>query len=243
MILKQIFKKVGVFVHTLFWGAITYIIAYELCLRKIPEKIPETWRFGAIFEELALAVIASCIFYVLVVVLEKIHNEVRANEYIARKISEIISDARFFLDALRKATKTTSSEWPPNPSEIMHICQTVVPNSKAKLIISTPSISKIATWSEYFIMILGNSESCINKIWLHMPFLDTKFIVLIGKIENSNFFKYVRTLQFAGVPPISFDKIWKDLHNYFQIISEIEQYAFANFKKYRENLKVVCGRD
>lgn len=235
--MKAIFK-VRLSVNLFLAFSVFYIIIYESILIYEKELFPGAARLGVIWKQLCLAVIASYIFYFLVVHLVRLRDQDNIYKYVADKVHDIVSLAHATFTRLTSKTSLSKAQWPPKLKQIEGICSKIRLGDKSPLLIINAEQKFYATWIQYLEQLVVENRNAIEKIFIHMIFLDSKLVKLLGGIDNCHFFKKIEYIKLGHAANISCTVIANDLYDYFRLIHNLEIFACKCLNQYR--LKKEC---
>lgn len=213
----------------LFFICIITIICIDFWLIEVIEFFNCGYKIGLIVEKLCLSYISAFIFYFLVVHIKTQKEKANIHNYIRAKVYTVINCCVLSLKELSKASNVSLSEKYPTEEELNLIFKSINPNSKAPLMLSNKQ-GDFANWIEYFEYYRQRSKSATEKIFLKMPFLDTKLVNLLAKIDDCTHFYSIKTgvnIRFSNTDLASWQSSFLD---YIKLIIELEIYADKKLK-------------
>lgn len=227
----QLLKTLRKDITFLFFICVTTIIGIDFWLKNIPEFFNGGAKIGDIIYKLCLSYISAFIFYFLVVHIKAQKDKANLYQYVEKKVYMVIGSCWGLITELAKAANITVSDKYPTSDELEIICKNINPKSNAPLLLI--NINRYANWIEYFDHQKQRSNDATEKIFLKMPFLDTKLVNILAKIEDCSQFmmlKHILVMPFSNTDLTSFQK---SLADYFNLVKELEKYADKKLKDYK----------
>ncbi len=186
MKLLNYFTSIRPAINAIFLGAIASIIAMEGWLNSIPEIVSWGSEFGRVYYKICLSIISSYVFYFLVVHIKSEQDKENIGVFVSGKIKNIISIYKSQICALKKATSNTSEEVYLEKNEIESIFTSINPNSEAPLLMI--GLGNYANWLQYLDYHKSRTQSHIQKVFLKMPFLESKLVALLAELDDCSHF-------------------------------------------------------
>ena len=228
-----LFRTLRKDITILFFICLATIICIDFWLINIPEKFTYGAKIGVIVEKLSLSYISAFIFYFLVVHIKTQKDKANIYTYVNKKVNMVIGSCIGLINELSKASNINLKEKYPNSEELTQIFLKINPNENAPLLLSATS-SIYANWIQYFEYSKKRSNDATEKIFLKMPFLDTKLVNLLAKIDDCSHFMVIRnvvnTMPIRNTDLTSFQNTFAD---YIELIKELEKYAEKKMKNYK----------
>ena len=217
----------------LFFICLATIICINFWLINIPEIFTCGAKIGVIVEKLSLSYISAFIFYFLVVHIKTQKDKANIYTYINKKVYMVIGSCLGLINELSKSSNINLKEKYPNSEELTQMFLKINPNENAPLLLSVTS-NIYANWIQYFEYYKKRSNDATEKIFLKMPFLDTKLVNLLAKIDDCSHFMVIRntvnTMPIKNTDLTSFQNTFSD---YIELIKELEKYAEEKMKIYK----------
>lgn len=205
--------------------ALLIVLLIEFYLKKIPEIFAHGHDLGEVVYRICLSIISSYIFYFIVIHLKAQSDKKNINAYVARKVLRIYGECSAQLNDLAKTSDMLGEHLWKDLEAIKPIFRVLNPNGRAPLIVSYPPV-KYATWLQYFDSHRRDTTEIIEKIFRKMPFLDSKLVALLAKLEDCRHFTMIKssvaypaaneTLDVWADPFIGYVDICKELNAYFE---------------------------
>ena len=217
----------------LFFICLIIIICIDFWLINISEKITYGSKIGVIVEKLSLSYISAFIFYFLIVHIKTQKDKANIYTYVNTKVIIILGSCTGLLNELSKASNSNLKEKYPNSEELTQMFLKINPNENAPLLLSATS-NNYANWIQYFEYFNKRSNDATEKIFLKMPFLDTKLVSLLAKIDDCSHFMVIRnvvnTMPIRNTDLTFVQNTFKD---YVELIKELEKYSEKKLKNYK----------
>lgn len=215
----------------LFLICISTIICIDFWLKDIPEIFRGGAKIGDIVYKLCLSYTSAFIFYFLVVHIKAQKDKANLYHYVAKKVDMVIGSATGLITELANAANITLAGQYPTDAELTTICNTINPKSNSPLLLF--NVNRHANWIEYFDNQKQRSNDATEKVFSKMPFLDTKLVDILARIEDCPHFmsiKYLLVLPFNNQDLTN----WKStLAGYFALIEELDKYAKKKLKDFQ----------
>lgn len=179
--------------------AIGSVIVMEAYLFDIPEIVPWGEEFGAIYYKLSLSLMASYIFYFIVIHLKSQLDKENINAFVATKSFGVIGDYISQIEALKKEVNFSIEENYLLKKEIEEIFKAINPKNNAPLLLG--QFGNYANWLQYMSYYKDRTQKLIQKIFIKMPFLDSKLVRLLAEIDDCSHFVIIEStlnLQFGN---------------------------------------------
>ena len=233
---KAVFK-VRWSVNALLMSAVFYLVLYHSVLLYKREIFTGAAKLGAVWGQLCLAVIASYVFYFLVVHIVRLRDHDNISGYVADKVNVIVRVGRATFSRLIVKTDVQNNQWPSSMKQIEEICSKITLGDESTLLMNeyvTGATQKYyATWMECFVALISENKDAIRSIFVHNIFLDSELIKLLGSIDNCSFFEKIEEFKYENTKKRSCEVIAGDLENYFKWIDDLEMYATNHLNHYR----------
>lgn len=232
--LKTIKKEL---IILLFTSLITYFLI-EVVLMKFSEIFSGAYELGQFFSKISISYISAFIFYFIVIHIKSEKDKENINEWVGYKAHSIITDAHLFIQPLMQVDNKNARFKKLTKEELHLLLKSIKRRDKqAPYIVKDQKI----TWLEWFEKQKKSTQESIKEIFVRYPHLDSEFIKIITRIENSIFF-YQWDLLYYTLP---FDETFAiyepQIQTYLQLIEELENYSEVNFKKNKYRISEFIG--
>ena len=171
--------------------AIGSIILMEAYLLDMPEVVSWGAEFGAAYYNLCLSIMASYIFYFIVVHLKSQADKENINTFVATKSYGIVGAYKSQIKEMKKVTNTCSECEYFTKKEVDQIFKAINPKSNAPLLLV--QFGNYANWIQYMSYHKDRTQKFIQKIFAEMPFLDSELVRLLAEIDDCSHFYFVES--------------------------------------------------
>ncbi|MFA7610171.1 MAG: hypothetical protein WCY51_01655 [Sulfurimonas sp.] len=213
--------------------AILSVIVMDVFLKDIPEIVPWGYEFGYIYYKLCLSLFASYIFYFIVIHIKLERDKENVNVFISNKIFLIIGDYKSQIDAIKKETNTSIEKQYLNEIDIETMFQQLNPKGKAPLVLG--NINNYANWMQYFSFYKDRTQKTIQKIFVHMPFLDSKLVKILAHIDDCEHFTVIELLSNMTFGNSDMKSFASSFYKYSMLCKELEDYGNKKMIKYKKS--------
>ncbi len=229
----QLFRTLRKDITILFFICIATIICIDFWFKNIPEFFNGAAKIGEIVEKLCLSYISAFIFYFLVVHIKAQKDKANIYNYATKKVYMVIGCCWGLIAELSKAASITLADKYPTEEELTAIFKSINPNSQAPLLLSA-NLTNYANWIQYFNYSKQRSNKATEKVFLKMPFLDTKLVNILAKIEDCPHFMVMESVV-NSMPILNSDltAFQNSFSGYIKLIQELEAYADKKLKNYK----------
>src|SRR5436305_11856954 len=184
-----LFRTLRKDIPLLFILSLLVIVAHDFWVRDKPEMFEGSSRIGAILYNLSLSYVSAFVFYFLVVHIKEQTDNKNLFSYVGKRVNIVEGSCWSLIDDISRAANVPLRERYPTNEELTSICKAINPNSAAPMIIRYPDV--YANWIQLFDMKKQRSNDATQKIFQHMPFLDSRLVNLLTKIEECSFFMVI----------------------------------------------------
>ena len=161
-----------------------WILLYKLWFLKIKEFFSGASVLGEIFYNIFLSVIASAVFYFIVVYLPERRKKLTIDRVVSRRIGKLNLDYRLIKqDLYQLKNKKIPEDLPTNFNEIVRLCDGILLTDKSPHIHNNPEFHP-ANWFEYFeyyFALENHNIEHLNRYWEEIP---SEVKVLIDELES-----------------------------------------------------------
>jgi len=236
LLIKFIKKDIILFI--LFVISIVFIaMKFSIVIHKECERLIDLEN---IIITLSLGYIVSYIFYFLVVFLKKESDQQNTNDYVAKRIKNILTNAyRSYSCFVTNSKLKGQTTFPSNENQIKEMILKIDP----KYSFQSSTFKKKHTWYELLQHIAKDDSRDINEIFQLISYLDTELIKLLNSLRECRMFLAAK-YEIVPIESIQTDASKTDIPNrlfeYFSIIDKLQIYAnnnlmiFEDFKEIRK---------
>lgn len=225
--LRSINKKlIFLFIICLIWS-----ILIEFVFNQIPAIFPKAYEVGQYIDKICFSIITGTIFYILTVQYEKYRNKKNINQFVISKLEEIIRIISLLMVHMEEKVGMETKIELPTKKEFEEICYKLdlYTDAPCGTIIDGKLLS--LNWFGYLENCWENIAQEIQSLYGVTNYLDSDLLVLIGKIQNRDFFRIILSSGEAKLN-IHLDMFKDSFWNYLEDIKHLEKYKNKLAKTY-----------
>ncbi len=225
--LRSINKKlIFLFIICLIWS-----ILIEFVFNQIPAIFPKAYEVGQYIDKICFSIITGTIFYILTVQYEKYRNKKNINQFVISKLEEIIRIISLLMVNMEEKVGMETKIELPTKKEFEEICYKLdlYTDAPCGTIIDGKLLS--LNWFGYLENCWENIAQEIQSLYGVTNYLDSDLLVLIGKIQNRDFFRIILSSGEAKLN-IHLDMFKDSFWNYLEDIKYLEKYKNKLAKTY-----------
>lgn|GEM_PF-6149008 len=203
-----------------------------LCMKvfvanRIPEAFSGAYEFGVVVEGLLASVLASYIFYLIVVHVKETTDRRLIYPRVIGWSKLLVGDALSQLTAISAATNAVLTLDNITPETVRDAFTRLNPNGQAPLLLG-PVGNQYATWRQYFSHYRSRSKENATRIMTQLVFLEAELVALVASIDDSTHFRLVETT--ASLPMGNADATFFAEHffTYCSACRSLQQYIERN---------------
>lgn len=196
------------------------IIVIDFYLKDIEEIVSWGSEFGNIYYRVCLSMIASYVFYFIVIHLKSMKDKENVNKFISFKVSNILSTYNTQINEIKKLSNNIDEKKYFKLEELEKLFKNINPNAQAPLILGT----KYATWMQYFQYNNKRTQKNINKIFVQMPFLDSELVDILAHIEDNHHFDIIDLISSLQFNNKSMESFASSFDRYANLCQKLEVY-------------------
>ena len=151
------------------------------------------YELGLIVEAILASIIASYVFYLLVVLLKSQSDKAAIQPYIAKHTTRVVGDCQNQLLEISRVTGIDISLANASIESVTEAFRKIAPYSDAPLIISPPSVH--ANWFQYFWHHRNRSRQGISRLFAQLPYVDADLVSLLAAVDDCSHFYQIEVLQ------------------------------------------------
>lgn len=187
---------------------------------RISEVFPGTYQAGLLVEAVLGSLVASYVFYLLVVHLKERQDKTVLYPFIKKHSSRIVGECSGQLVEISK--KSAIPVMLNDLSRLTEAFSKIPPYSDAPLIINQSL--KYANWFQYFDFHNSRTKESIRRLLDQLPYLEAKLVSLVSAIDDcAHFWVVAASLNTPSSNPDL--QVWADpFTNYCQLCRELEAY-------------------
>lgn len=200
-------------------GAIILLLAKIFIFNRIPEIFPRAYELGFLSDAILTSIVASYIFYLLVIHLKEQADRETVRPYISKHAKRIVGDCQALITEISNASGkplTLNS----TKTELEAALKNVAPKSEAPLLLS--NIGRKANWLEFISYRNTRTKASCRKLLDQLPLLDAKLISLVAAIDDCSLF--VQIEMFISSPFSNKDMAFliSSFHSYTVLCAKLD---------------------
>ena len=188
---------------------------------------------GVVAGNLALAYLASYIFYCVVVVARRILAQRQVRPYVATKTKGILAEALHLGNNLRDRAEIPSAATFPAEEEVQEALKLIDALDRAPT--SVPKYGLSIDWLQYLQFVREKTLLSVRDVLVLLPYLDVELVARLCTIQDLPFFWFVEIL--GPERPQEMDVLEEVLVQYFGAMQSLQDYHDEHLKKHEEDLK------
>ncbi len=209
--------------------SLTWIVIYKTILLDIEEFFPKAFEIGEIMYGLAASIIASSIFYYIVVYRPAKERFLKVKPYIAKRVDRFKLDSILILsDIFKFQGLTVPKSLPEKWKDFRKVCNGILLTSTPPIIHANPSYQP-KDWFEYFeyyITIEDSNKRMLYSYWEDIP-IDVK--TLIEELQTNTFHSGLNLYKQTGYSNKLYD-LAEPLWNHLNILNKLPKALNDNLK-------------
>ena len=154
-----------------------------LWLNRLQSLFPGAYELGIIVEAVLASVIASYVFYLLVVHLKEITDQQVVRPYLQKQLNAVLGSCTAQLSEISKASGVKLQLASLTKDNVNSALAKIPPYSDAPLVISIQP-TQHANWFQYFSHYETRTKQAIRRLLDQLPFLDVSLISAIAAIDD-----------------------------------------------------------
>lgn len=227
----KILKSVSPTISFVFIISAIYSILYQIVFLQIKEIFPYANEFGIIAFNLSLALIASTIFYFIVIHLNEYDNKRKAISIVSNKVQRLINIEKRITEEISKKSQAQLSR----EDYSKEIFEKLLSNITAEDI--APSLffadKKEINWLEFLFYFVNDTQIIIKEIYQFMPYSELDLLIILDEIENCKYVEFFKIFQKATFTYPNLSVIGGFYLSYTKLISKLIAYLINANKIYR----------
>lgn len=210
--------------------SVVSILAIDFCLKDIEEIVSWGSEFGEIYYRLCLSIIASYIFYFIVIHLKSMRDKENINTFVSSKVCQIVGDYNKQLSEIKKVSNLKDDKTTYELEDWKDLLIKISPKAQAPLILGT----RYATWMQYFSYYNKRTQSHIQKIFVNMPFLDSELVKILAHIDDCSHFSVIDLLSSVSFNNDNMEGFASTFLEYAELCRQLDEYYKKKLLEYKK---------
>lgn len=211
--------------------AIGSILLIEAWLGEVTEIVPWGAEFGVVYYSLCISIMASYIFYFIVVHLKEQADKDNIDAFVAIKVFGILNDFKIQMRELKRESKFSEEDYYLSQGQLGLIFKAISPKGKAPLILGQSG--QHGDWMLYLKMNNERVQKSIQKIFAKMTFLDSKLVKILADIDDCDHFNAIESMygmQFSNTDMSAWSGMF---HRYSVLMECLDIYYQSRLEDYK----------
>lgn len=235
-----LFKRVDYVLNALLIFSLSWIFIYRFLLIHYPERVRWGSELGTIVDNLSIALVASYIFYFIVVHLKDEYQKRKMYNHLSNGVRLIFAFSKKFIEDLAQEQNIDESYDELTDQQLTDICQNIDAQSSAPESVYVPSQNtyRHSNWIEYSYQTKERIEDHIEFLFSYTDFMDVELVELLTEINNSMFLQVIGqkvSSERRHGPEEDLSTYSSPLRKYILLISKLEKYAERELSVYVED--------
>jgi hypothetical protein len=176
--------------------SLVLLLVKILALNRFPELFKGAQELGALLESILASVVASYVFYLMLVHLKERSDRTVVRPYVNKHSRRVVADCEMQLSELGKAAAIELALVSTTLIETSTAFAKIPMSTPAPLVL-TPDLRK-AKWLEYFSYFSQRSRASIARVLTQLPYIEARLVSLLTSIDDCPHFNSMDLLK--GVP-------------------------------------------
>ncbi|PIF52750.1 hypothetical protein CLU80_5235 [Pseudomonas sp. 29] len=201
--------------------AIAVLLLKILFLNRYPAQFLGAYELGVIVEAVLASVVASYVFYLLVVHAKEFSDREFLRPYVEMHSKMLIRACTTQITDIEKASSVDLNFYTMTESEIFSAMSKINPYSEAPLIISVQTMQH-ANWFQYFNYHKLKSNESTRKLLVQLPFLEAQIVSDLTAIDDCTHFSVLDLLASFGASNKDLSALSHSFFEYCQLCKQLE---------------------
>lgn len=201
--------------------AITALLLKILFLNRYPAQFLGAYELGIIVEAVLASVVASYVFYLLVVHAKEFSDREFLRPYVETHSKILIRACITQTTEIGKASAVDLNFHTMTESDVLAALSKIPPYSDAPLIMSVQTL-KHANWFQYFNYHKLKSNESTRKLLVQLPFLEAQIVSDLTAIDDCTHFSVLDLLASFGAANKDLSALSQSFFEYCQLCKQLE---------------------
>lgn len=223
-------KKLSLSQQVLIFSVVSlvWIVLYKLMFLEIGEFFPKAFELGEIFYAIATSVVASAIFYYIVVYRPAKRNLELIRPSVDVIITQFLTIYMSIIEGINRYKGNSGSLAIPKDFEgFRKYCEGIILTDKAPIIIGNPSFQP-KDWFEYFEYFFFQENNVILHLHNYWEYIPSEGKTILQELQNSSLHTCINS-RFNGASNKMYD-LAGPLLNHLDILSKVPATLALNMK-------------
>lgn len=190
MRVAQLLKDIPIAATFLTSVCLAILAVKALVLNRLPPLFVGANELGGLVDAVLSSVIASYIFFVLVVHMPAARGRLLVRPHLAKHAKQVLTFCHQQLHAIGQAAGVNLTLDALSPSDIKEAFGKIDPNAAGPMVFYPGN--RPATWLEFLSHYVERSDSSITRTLANVQFVDAELVRCLTNIEDSDYFLHMR---------------------------------------------------
>ncbi|MDK6079619.1 hypothetical protein [Massilia varians] len=198
-------------------------------LNRIPSTIDGVYEIGAIFEAILASVIASYVFYLIVVHIQEQSDRDALQPYIAKHAQRIVRECASQLSDIATKSHVPMNFETLTKASLSAAFSKLDPNGDSPLAASwAPTGGTYAPWLRYMEYHNERTAAAIQRLLAQLRFLDAGLVRLVVDVDDCSHFRVISLVSKQRLRNTDMSAFSDGFYEYYQSCQRLNEYLVAN---------------
>lgn len=203
-------------------AAVVILLVKGLFLNRFPASSSVLFDLGVIADAVLTSVVASYIFYLLVVHLKEERDKDTLAPYINQHTLRVVGNCRSQLSEFAKASGIALDLATVDVESLTVALSKIAPYSNAPLILSPSNMH--ANWIQYLEYNKNRSKESIAKVLAQIIYLQAEHVSLLTAVDDCSHFSLISHMLHTKISNSNMSVFASSFMNYCQACQRVENY-------------------
>ncbi|MGZ8222808.1 MAG: hypothetical protein ACXWT0_14270 [Methylobacter sp.] len=201
-----------------------------LVFNRLPEIFIGAYQLGLIVEAILGSVVASYIFYIIVVHIKEQKDKAIVHPYIKKHAERVVVICQAQIREIGKASGINLELDTISRIDVEAAFKKITSNCPVPLLITLPSD---ADWFQYFFHYSKRTKSSIQRLLDQLPFLDAKLVSLLTAIDDCSHFNRLDMLSISKICYEDLSWMATKFYDYCELCKELNEHMESHVGRVR----------
>lgn len=203
-------------------GALALLVLKILVLNRWPASAAAIHELGLLGEAVLASVVASYVFYLLVVHLKEVSDRAVVSPYIDRHTIRVVGTCERQIGDIGRAAGCSLSLETLTEQEVTAAFSKIAPYSAAPLVMG--SIGNNANWLQYFDFQKSRTRESIARVFGQLIYLDARRVSLLAEIDDCSHFSAIGHILHIPIRNPDLGSFASAFFAYCEVCLELKKY-------------------
>lgn len=203
-------------------GALAFLAAKVLVLNRWPAAVSAVYDLGVLVEAILASIVASYVFYLLVVHLKEMGDRTTVSPYIDRHTNRVVDDCERQLGHIGSASGTSLSLDNLTKQAVLIAFSKLAPYAEAPLVLGT--VGNNANWLQYFDYYKTATRGSIARVFAQLIYLDARRVRLLAEIDDCSHFSAIGIFLYTPIGNSDLSNFAPAFSDYCEICLELKRF-------------------